>query len=106
MSGVVTVNPLMKSIGPFSYGDQQSVQYDFTELLRTGETIVSSSIALASEPAGFTFGTPSLSGNVVFFQITAPTTAGVYIVSATVTTQGVSPAQKLTRSARANVLQQ
>lgn len=105
MSGTVTQDPLMKSAGPFSYGDKRTLGYDFTNLLLTGETINPSTIVVSSSPPGFSFGTPSVSGNVVMFAATAPTAAGVYIVSVTIDTQGLPTTQHITRSASIFVLQ-
>lgn len=103
MSGTTTQDPLLKSVGPFSYSDKRTLSFDFAALLLTGESINPSTVSVAGN--GFTCGAPQVSGTQVVFQATAPSVAGSYVISATIDTQGLSTTQHLTRSATAFVFQ-
>ncbi len=105
MSDTYGVVPLIQSIGPFSFNDTRTVGFDFSNFLTAGESVAIGSVTIASDPAGFVFGTPGLTGNVVTVETTAPTVSGYYLLSVTLSTQGVPLPQHLTRSAHVAVLQ-
>ena len=102
MSGTITVDPQMLSLGALSPGDTRYFGVDFANKLSAGESLTPAS-QVVTWPGG-TVTASAISGTQVLFDVTAGTIIGTFLVSIAVGMTGGTYTEQITRSLRLTVM--